>query len=87
MQSPEKPSSEPASAPVDLVYCLLCGEPLAGGSWCNKCQLSREAIERIFRAEKVEEARSPCAPLVVLGLVVMAVMAAVTVVVCAGLMS
>jgi hypothetical protein len=86
MQSPENPIPEPASAPVDVVYCLLCGEPLAGGSWCNKCQLSREAIERIFRAEKAEEARTPCAPLLVLGLVATVALLGLGVAVCAGLM-
>jgi hypothetical protein len=84
MQAPENPTREPVSAPADVVYCLLCGEPLAGGSWCNKCQLPREEIERIFRAERIEEARTPCAPLLVLGLVAAAALVALGIFACAG---
>jgi hypothetical protein len=49
--------------------CLLCGEPLKDGGWCDRCQMSRSTIERIFRAERLEEARSPCAVFVFLALV------------------
>ena len=85
MQAPENSTREPVSAPAEVVYCLLCGEPLAGGTRCNKCQLPREEIERIFRAERVEEARTPCAPLLVLGLFAAAALVTLAVVACAGL--
>jgi CBS domain-containing protein len=49
--------------------CLLCAEPLADGGWCNRCQLARDTVERIFREQRVEEARTPCAPLVILVLI------------------
>jgi hypothetical protein len=86
MQAPEQPTSEPGCAQAEVVYCLLCGETLTCGTRCDKCQLSREAIERIFRAEKLEEARSPCGPLVLLGVIVMVAVIGVAVVVCAGLL-
>jgi hypothetical protein len=85
MQAPKNPIREPGSAPADVVYCLLCGEALAGGTWCSKCQLAREEIERIFRAERIEEARTPCAPLLVLGLLATAALVALGIVACAGL--
>jgi hypothetical protein len=85
MQAPENPTREPVSAPAEVVHCLLCGEPLAGGAFCNKCQLPREEIERIFRAERIEEARTPCAPLLVLGLLATAALVALGIVTCAGL--
>jgi hypothetical protein len=43
---------------------MLCGEPLENGWWCNTCQLSSAAITRIFTENRLEEARSPCGPLV-----------------------
>ncbi len=43
---------------------MLCGKPLENGWWCNTCQLSSAAITRIFTENRLEEARSPCGPIV-----------------------
>ena len=62
-------------APTEGALCLLCGERLVGGWWCNQCQMSVGTIERIYRAERLEEARTPCGPLVFLVLTTMGVAA------------
>ena len=64
MQLPRPRDNPPA--PIEREFCLLCGERLVGGWWCNQCQMSVGTIERIFRAERLEEARTPCGPLVFL---------------------
>jgi hypothetical protein len=52
--------------------CPLCGEALAVGGWCSRCQLARDAAEQVFRAHRLEEARTPCGVLVFLALVALA---------------
>jgi len=49
--------------------CPLCGQALAVGAWCNHCQLARDAAQQIYRAHRLEEARTPCGILVFLALV------------------
>src|SRR5207253_4353308 len=49
--------------------CPLCGEELTAGGWCSHCQLGRDAAQQIYRAHRLEEARSPCGLLVLLALV------------------
>ena len=73
MQLPRPRDHQPA--PTEGALCLLCGERLAGSWWCNNCQMSVGTIERIYRAERLEEARTPCGPLVLLMLATTAVAA------------
>jgi len=49
--------------------CPLCGEALAAGGWCSHCQLGPDAAKQIYRAHRLEEARTPCGLLVFLALV------------------
>jgi hypothetical protein len=56
--------------------CLRCGGQLAPDGWCANCQMSREAIEQLFREQRLEEARTPCGVLLVLALFWLLVLAA-----------
>ncbi len=52
--------------------CMLCGKSLKNGWWCNACQLSSAAIANIFSQNRLEEARTPCGPLIWLAMATVA---------------
>jgi hypothetical protein len=51
------------------VTCLLCGSTLTAEGYCERCQLTGEQGWQVFRAQRLEESRTPCGVLVVLALV------------------